>query len=113
HGRPDRGVSPDSEIGPNLILEASAGGFPRALVNGRMTRRSFRRWRRNPSFARPLFSRFDLVLTQNESLARRFAILGAPSAVSAGNLKVDAPPPLVDEAELGHLRPALQERPIL
>jgi len=113
HWRPDLAVFTESEIWPNLILESSARGIPLALVNGRMTRRSFRRWRRNPSFARPLFSRFDLVLTQNESLARRFAILGAPSAVSAGNLKVDAPPPLVDDAELGHLRPALQGRPIL
>jgi 3-deoxy-D-manno-octulosonic-acid transferase len=113
HWRPDLAVFTESEIWPNLILESSARGIPLALVNGRMTKRSFRRWRRNPSFARPLFSRFDLVLTQNEALARRFAKLGAPTAVSAGNLKVDAPPPVVDDAELGHLRPALQGRPIL
>ena len=113
HWRPDLAVFTESEIWPNLILESSARGIPLALVNGRITKRSFRRWRRTPGFANPLFSRFDLVLAQNEALARRFAILGAPRSVSAGNLKVDAPPPVVDDAELDHLRRALQDRPIL
>ncbi|HET6928420.1 MAG TPA: glycosyltransferase N-terminal domain-containing protein [Hyphomicrobiaceae bacterium] len=113
HWRPDLAVFTESEIWPNLILESSARGIPLALINGRITKRSFRRWRRTPGFANPLFSRFDLVLAQNESLARRFAILGAPKAISAGNLKVDAPPPVVDDAELDHLRRALEDRPIL
>ena len=113
HWRPDLAVFTESEIWPNLILESSARGIPLALVNGRMTKRSFRRWRRNPGFAHPLFSRFDLVLAQNEGLARRFATLGAPNAIPAGNLKIDAPAPLVDDAELERLRPALQGRPLL
>ena len=53
------------------------------------------------------------MLAQNEALARRFATLGAPNAIAAGNLKIDAPPPLVDDAELDRLRPALQGRPLL
>ena len=113
HWRPDLAVFTELEIWPNLILESAARGIPLALVNARMTKRSFRRWRRNPGFAHPLFSRFDLVLAQNEGLARRFATLGAPNAVAAGNIKIDAPAPLVDEAELDRLRPALQGRPLL
>ena len=95
HWRPDLGVFTESEIWPNLILESSARGIPLALINARMTKRSFRRWRRNPGLAHPLFSRFAMVLAQNEALAGRFATLGAPSIVSAGNLKVDSPPPPV------------------
>jgi 3-deoxy-D-manno-octulosonic-acid transferase len=113
HWRPDLAVFTESEIWPNLILESSARGIPLALVNGRMTKRSFRRWRRNPSFAQPLFSRFALVLAQNKGLASNFATLGAPSVVAIGNLKIDAPPPLVDGVELERLRPALQGRPLL
>ena len=81
HWRPDLAVFTESEIWPNLILESSARDIPLALVNARMTKRSFRRWRRNPSVARPLFSRFSLVLAQNENLAHRFKTLGrrAPS----------------------------------
>jgi 3-deoxy-D-manno-octulosonic-acid transferase len=113
HWQPDLAVFTESEIWPNLILESSARGIPLALVNGRMTKRSFRRWRRNLSFAQPLFSRFALVLAQNKTLASNFTTLGAPSAISAGNLKIDSPPPLVDGVELERLRPALQGRPLL
>ena len=59
HWRPDLAVFTESEIWPNLILESSARGIPLVLINGRMTKRSFRRWRRNPGVAHPLFSRFD------------------------------------------------------
>ena len=113
HWRPDLAVFTESEIWPNLILESSARGIPLVLINGRMTKRSFRRWRRNPGVAQPLFSRFALVLAQNEGLARRFAELGVANAVSAGNLKVDSPPPPVDGVMLERLRPALDGRPLL
>jgi 3-deoxy-D-manno-octulosonic-acid transferase len=113
HWRPDLAVFAESEIWPNLILGSSAHGIPLVLINARMTKRSFRKWRRNPGVAQPLFSRFALVLAQNESLARRFTTLGAPTAISAGNLKIDAPPPPVDDAELARLRPALDGRSLL
>jgi 3-deoxy-D-manno-octulosonic-acid transferase len=113
HWRPDLAIFTESEIWPNLILESSRRGIPLALVNGRMTKRSFRRWRRNLSFAQPLFSRFALVLAQNDALARRFASLGAPSTVPTGNLKIDAPPPAIDGVELERLRLLLQGRPLL
>jgi 3-deoxy-D-manno-octulosonic-acid transferase len=113
HWRPDLAVFTESEIWPNLILESARRAIPLVLVNARMTRGSFRRWRRNPGFAHPLFSRFDLVLAQNQDLARRFNTLGAPKAIATGNLKVDAPPPVIDGTELDKLRPALQGRPVL
>jgi 3-deoxy-D-manno-octulosonic-acid transferase len=63
--------------------------------------------------SRPLFSRFAVVLAQNEALARRFKALGALNAVAAGNLKIDTPPLPVDAAELARLEAALSGRPIL
>ncbi len=113
HWKPDLGVFAESEIWPNLILESSARGIPLALINARMTKRSFKRWRRNLGLARPIFGRFELVLAQNEALARRFTALGARNALYAGNLKVDAPPPPVDLAELERLRPMLDGRSLL
>ena len=113
HWRPDLAVLTESEIWPNLILESSRRRVPLVLINARMTKRSFRRWRRNLGVAHPLFSRFQLVLAQNEGLARRFTALGAPSAIAAGNLKIDAPPPPVDAVELERLRPALGGRSLL
>ena len=112
HWRPDLAVFAESEIWPNLILESAERSIPLALVNARMTKRSHRRWRRNLGFARPLFGRFSLILAQNEQLARRFKTLGAQTAVAAGNLKVDTPPPPVVAAELERLTPHLAGRPL-
>jgi 3-deoxy-D-manno-octulosonic-acid transferase len=113
HWRPDLAVFTESEIWPNLILESAARRIPLTLVNARMTQRSYRRWRRNRGVARPLFSRFSLVLAQNEPLARRFKVLGAGSVAAPGNLKIDSPAPPVDESELERLRAALEGRPVV
>jgi 3-deoxy-D-manno-octulosonic-acid transferase len=100
HWRPDLAVFVESEIWPNLVLETSALHIPLVLVNGRMSFRSFRRWRDRPGLSGPLFSAFSLVLAQNERMAQRFLGLGTRRAVPVGNLKADAPPPPVDLA--GH-----------
>lgn len=113
HWRPDLAILTESEIWPNLIMESSERSIPLTLVNARMTDRSYRRWRRNGGLARPLFSRFALVLAQNEALARRFKILGAASATASGNIKIDTPPLPVDAGALARLTTALAGRPVL
>jgi 3-deoxy-D-manno-octulosonic-acid transferase len=96
HWRPDLAVLVESEIWPNLVLETKGEGIPLLLINGRMSSSSFKRWRRRPGLSRPLFSAFDLVLAQNDSLAERFAQLGVARTLDVGNLKADAPPPPAD-----------------
>jgi len=96
HWRPDLAVLVESEIWPNLVLETKGEGIPLLLINGRMSSSSFKRWRRRPGLSRPLFSAFDLVLAQNDSLAERFAQLGVVRTLDVGNLKADAPPPPAD-----------------
>jgi 3-deoxy-D-manno-octulosonic-acid transferase len=110
HWRPDLAVFVESEIWPNLVLETKAKGIPLILVNGRISFASFRRWRKRPGLSRPLFSAFSLVLAQNDRLAQRFAALGAPQALSVGNLKADAPPPPVELAGHKRLAAALSGR---
>jgi 3-deoxy-D-manno-octulosonic-acid transferase len=113
HWRPDLAVLVESEIWPNLVLETKARDIPLVLINGRISQSSFRRWRKRPSFSRPLFSAFSLVLAQNESLAQRFAQLGAADALGIGNLKADAPPPPVEVSGGKRLAAALAGRPLL
>jgi 3-deoxy-D-manno-octulosonic-acid transferase len=112
HWRPDLAVLVESEIWPNLVLETKARQIPLLLINGRMSTSSFKAWRRRPGLSRPIFSAFDLVLAQNDSLAERFAQLGAAQARDTGNLKADAPPPPVDETGKAELASALSERPM-
>lgn len=112
HWKPDAAVFTESEIWPNLILETAARKIPLALINARMSNRSFKRWRRNSGMAAMLFGRFQLVLAQNARLARSFSLLGARNVVVSGNLKIDSPPPPVDPRALDQLRSAIGQRPL-
>jgi 3-deoxy-D-manno-octulosonic-acid transferase len=112
HWKPDLAVFTESEIWPSLILETAARNIPIALVNGRLSHRSRRRWQRNKTTAMPLFGRFNIVLAQNDRLATGFSALGARNVHSVGNLKIDAPPPPVDLNELERLKTALGTRPV-
>jgi 3-deoxy-D-manno-octulosonic-acid transferase len=110
HWRPDLALFIESELWPNLILETRGRGVPMALVNARLSERSFRGWSRAPGLARRLLSAFDLCLAQDEGVARRLMALGASSVQIAGSLKADAPPLPVDETSLSALRAAVGAR---
>lgn len=112
HWRPDLALLVESEIWPNLVIEAKARKIPLLLINGRMSTSSFKAWRRRPGISRPIFSAFDLVLAQNDVLAERFAQLGARQARDAGNLKADAPPPPIDGTGKAELEGAFSGRPV-
>jgi 3-deoxy-D-manno-octulosonic-acid transferase len=112
HWRPDLGLFTESEIWPNLIVEATDKKVPLVLVNARMSQRSSKRWARLASLSQPVFSRFDLVLTQNWRIAKRLTGLGAQKATITGNLKYDAPPPPIDMGAMADLRRSLADRPI-
>src|ERR1700687_1713133 len=62
HWRPDLALFIESELWPNLILETRAQGGPMALINARLSERSFRGWGRAKPLARRLLSSFAGVL---------------------------------------------------
>jgi 3-deoxy-D-manno-octulosonic-acid transferase len=110
HWQPDLAVFTESEIWPNLVTETSARRVPLVIANARMSKDSFRNWRRHSSIARPVFSCFSAVLAQNRTFAIRFGELGAGGVIDAGNLKIDAPPLPVDPGVTKQLQTALGER---
>ncbi len=112
HWRPDLAVFVESELWPNLLRDISRRGMALALVNGRMTGRSFSRWRRSGPIAASLLGRFDLVLAQSHREAERFTTLGAHTVQVSGNLKYAAPPPPVNADDLATLRQQVGERPL-
>ena len=57
HWRPDLALIAESELWPNMILEARRAGAPLVMVNARMSARSFARWRRAPDFIAALLGR--------------------------------------------------------
>jgi len=85
----------ETEFWPRFLREARRAGAAVAIVNGRISDRSFARyhfWRRS---MHPILSHVDLFLMQTEEDARRIITIGAePARVSVcGNLKYDVPPP--------------------
>jgi 3-deoxy-D-manno-octulosonic-acid transferase len=113
HWRPDAGLFVDSEIWPNLLAQAHRRGVALAIVNGRMSARSFRGWRRAPRTSRHLLSLFALCLAQDSESAERFTLLGAKDVHMTGNLKADAQPDSVDPQKFAALADCVGTRPVL
>jgi 3-deoxy-D-manno-octulosonic-acid transferase len=113
HWRPDAAAFVESELWPNLIAACAARGIPMALVNARMSERSFAQWRRYlPGLARGMLGAFAAVQAKSPEDAERLRLLGAQAVTAPGDLKFAAPPLPVDEDELARLRGALNGRPV-
>ena len=89
--RPGLVVLAEGEVWPNFVLAAKAHGVPVAVINGRMSPRSRRRYGLAAGLVRRLFSRLDLVAAQTEDYTAAFRALGAaPDRVAVtGSVKYD------------------------
>ena len=82
----------ETEIWPNLIHQARRRGTRIAIVNGRISPKSFAGYRRVRGFLRGVLAEVDVFLMQGEAHAERIRALGAPAerVRVTGNLKFDA-----------------------
>jgi 3-deoxy-D-manno-octulosonic-acid transferase len=89
--RPALLVLAELELWPNLIASAKEFGAQVAIVNGRLSDRSFPRYRRIRPFIGRLLRQIDLIAVQNEETADRFLALGAAAdrVHITGSLKYD------------------------
>jgi 3-deoxy-D-manno-octulosonic-acid transferase len=113
HWRPDLILFVESDLWPNIIMAASERRIPLAIVNGKLSERSFDRWRKTPRMISALLRRFDVCLTQSEADAVRYRELGAPRVIMTGNLKLDVPAPSADPERLAELRTATAGRIVI
>ena len=113
HWQPDLAIFVESDLWPNLIVTSAGRGIPLILVNGRLSERSFNRWRRVPGTIAALLGCFDLCLAQSDAHAGRYRDLGAPHIVTTGNLKLDVPEPPAQADGLAALKAAVGERTII
>ena len=77
--KPSAVVLVELELWPNFIMTADELGIPLALINGRISQKSFRGYRRIRPLLTRLLRRFTLLAVQNMEYAERFLALGAPS----------------------------------
>lgn len=110
--RPALGVLMETEIWPNLLLEASAAGVPLVLANARLSERSARKGERFAALLRPAAERLTLALAQTEADAQRLRAAGVADVRVAGNLKYDLHPDLAQSARGQRWRQA-STRPVV
>jgi 3-deoxy-D-manno-octulosonic-acid transferase len=100
-------VLAEGEIWPNFLFACRRLGVPVAVVNGRMSPRSRRRYERLAWLARPLFHNLDLLAVQTPEYAAAVRALGAPPerVHVTGNVKYDGV-----NTDRGHPRTAEMRR---
>lgn len=108
HWHPDAGIFVESELWPQMLVEAQQAGVPLALVNARMSRASLKNWKRFDHTARYLLGLFRVIRTQDRATLDGLLDIGAdPAQVALGpNLKATAHPLPVDAEELARMRAA-------
>tara|TARA_B100001248_G_scaffold258614_1_gene243107 strand:+ start:2662 stop:3945 length:1284 start_codon:yes stop_codon:yes gene_type:complete len=86
--KPDAIFLVDSEIWPNLILNSKKLKIPIAIINGRITKRSFNRWIFFSSAAKKIFNIFNLCLSSSIQTKEYLEKLNAKNVIFAGNIKL-------------------------
>lgn len=103
-------VIAETEFWPNFLRLAHASGARIAVVNGRISDRSWPGYRRFRRLLTGVLQRVDLFLTQTAEDARRLVEIGAPPELvrATGNLKFDVPAPAAPPI-IASLRAAFQQ----
>lgn len=90
--RPDAIALVELEVWPNLIREARRRGVPVAVINGRLSEKSFGGYRKLRPLLRPVFGSLALAAVQDETYRARFVAMGVDPTrcVVTGSMKWDA-----------------------
>lgn len=87
HWRPNAALWFESEFWPNLLVASQKKNMPMALVNARMSEKSFEGWRKRKWAIAPILRGFQKCFAQNDRVAEMLTELGARNVSTSGNLK--------------------------
>lgn len=112
HWRPTGALFVESEFWPNLLLAARESVAFMALVNGRVSPRSFQSWSQRPHTIRYLLSAFDIIIAQDGQNRERLESLSGAAGATYGNLKNAAPPLPAEADDVAAAKAMLGQRPV-
>ncbi len=94
HHRPRAFATMETEIWPNVTRLTRARGLRLVLANGRLSDRSFPRYRALRGIVGRILGRYDRILAREPLDRERFIAIGAPEAIveASGNVKFDYAP---------------------
>ena len=110
--RPALGVLMETEIWPNLLLQAREAGVPMVLANARLSPRSARKGERFAAVLRPAAECLNLALAQTDADAQRLRAAGVAQVEVCGNLKYDLRPSAA-QLDVGRAWRQAAARPVL
>jgi 3-deoxy-D-manno-octulosonic-acid transferase len=87
-------------------------GIPAALVNARLSEKSFQQWRRARGLSSRILSTFQLTLAQTQETASRLSKLGSQDVRVTGNLKASASALPAAPELLSQIRDMIGDRPV-
>lgn len=87
--KPDLLVLAELELWPNLVIQAHKQDIRLAIVNGRISDKSFKSYRKIRWLTKYLFNQFDLIAAQDRWNAEHFEKLGATDVRCTGSIKFD------------------------
>ena len=85
--KPNSAIFIESEIWPNMILNLKKRNIPLILLNARITKKTYKKWKGIYLFSKNLFEKFDICLVQNDETNFYLKKLGAKKIKHIGNLK--------------------------
>lgn len=101
--KPDAAFWLESEFWPNILSVIAEKNIPLVLLNGRVSDRSFKRWRSMPGFAKQIQELFVKSFGQTQEDADRLKVLGAKDTACVGNIKFAAGELPYDAGEMKRL----------
>ncbi len=108
--KPSLTVLFETELWPNLLHFAKKQGSKTALINARLSEKSFADYQKVAPLARTMLNNLDIVLTHAEQDAAHFKALGAKHITALGSLKFDINQDEQKTAEAEALRARFGER---
>jgi len=87
HWKPKLAIFVDSEIWPNMFNNLHKKNIPIILLNARITKKSYKRWKFFPNFSKKIFEKITLALPQNRESKKYLKFLGTKKIKLVGNLK--------------------------
>ncbi len=112
HFKPDAVLWFESELWPSYLSEIKKHHIPLILVNGRISDKSFKNWRKFSCVIKEILSCFTLCLGQSEQDKERLTILGAKKTACFGNIKYAGSPLPKDPEKLTFMQNAIKNRPV-
>jgi len=91
----------DSEIWPNMIANIKKKSISLMLINARITKKSFKKWKFFSSTSKKIFQNFDICLSSSLESKNYLKLLGAKKISYIGNLKFIQSEKTTDELNNG------------